>query len=128
MTEIARLKRLLAARELLHRIERVSLRNLQQDLQQATQDRDELLDAEICNGAPMIAIGLGNTRRTSHRVADLLAAVDTQSAAVAREAQPARLLARLLEQRMAEEARVRERSELAELIELLAARTKDSAA
>jgi len=128
MTEVARLKRMLASRQLLHRIERVSLRILQHDLQQATQERDDLLDAELCNGVPMIAIGLGNTRRASLRVADLLAAVDTQSAAVAREAQPARLLARLLEQRMAEAVRARERSDLARLIEQLGARTKESAA
>ena len=128
MTDAARLKRMLAARELLHRIERVTLRNLQQNLQQATLERDELLESEISSGAPMIAVALGNTRRASQKVADVLVAVDAQSAAVAREARPARLLAGLVEDKTVEEARVRERSDMARLIELFAARTKDSAA
>jgi hypothetical protein len=128
MTEAARLKRLLAARELLHRVERAALLSLRQSLQQVTEERAALLDAEPSGDASMIAIALGNSRRMSLKVADGAAAVEDQAARVIGEAASARLLARLAAVASAGEARQCERSDMARLIELVAFRPDDSAA
>jgi hypothetical protein len=128
MTDAARLKRLLVARELLHRVESAALHSMRQSLQQLTEERAALLDAEPSADASMIAIALGNSRRMSLKVADGVAAVEDQAARVIGEAAAAQLLARLAAVASALEARQRERSDMARLTELVAVRPADSAA
>jgi hypothetical protein len=128
MPAAARLQRLHAAQTLLERIETAKLFDLQQQRTLARAELDLLLGADQSDVVTFICADLGNAPREAVRIAALDVEIGQQKALVDRHAQPARLLARQLQQQVALEAREAESRELAAIIDLIIGHREESAA